>query len=204
MRKLIAVLAPALVGMALLASPAKAQENPTENNQPKPKEHIVTEGEHLSAIAEKHEMESWVPIWNVNTELSDPDIIHVGQKLIIPDGPTTDRPIPADVAIPVPAKQAQVSYSQRPAPKTAPVYAQGTGGAWAALRQCESGGNYAANTGNGYYGAYQYDLPTWGNYGGYARPDLAPPSVQDAKAQETQARRGWSPWPACSRKLGLR
>ena len=38
---------------------------------------------------------------------------------------------------------------------------------------------------------------------GYARPDLAPADVQLAKAKETQARRGWSPWPACARKLGL-
>src|SRR5438132_5311587 len=57
-----------------------------------------------------------------------------------------------------------------------------TGDAWARLRACESGGRYNANTGNGYYGAYQYNLGTWGNYGGYARPDLAPPAVQDAKA----------------------
>jgi hypothetical protein len=78
-----------------------------------------------------------------------------------------------------------------------------TGDSWSRLRQCESGGNYAINTGNGYYGAYQYDLRTWGNYGGYSRPDLAPPTVQDAKARETQSARGWSPWPVCSARLGL-
>lgn len=75
--------------------------------------------------------------------------------------------------------------------------------AFAQLRFCEAGGDYTKNTGNGFYGAYQYNLGTWANYGGYARPDLAPPAVQDAKARETQARRGWNPWPACSRKLGL-
>ena len=86
---------------------------------------------------------------------------------------------------------------------TKAVYGGTIDGAFALLRQCEAGGNYATNTGNGYYGAYQYNLGTWANYGGYARPDLAPPAVQDAKARETQARRGWSPWPACARKLGL-
>ena len=75
--------------------------------------------------------------------------------------------------------------------------------AFAKLRFCEAGGNYNTNTGNGYYGAYQYDMRTWGNYSGYARPDLAPPEVQDAKARETQSRRGWSPWPSCARRLGL-
>lgn len=69
------------------------------------------------------------------------------------------------------------------------------------LRQCESGGNYAINTGNGYYGAYQYDLQTWGNFMGFARPDLAPPDVQDAKFLETYNRRGKSPWPSCGRYL---
>jgi len=71
------------------------------------------------------------------------------------------------------------------------------------LKMCESGNNYAANTGNGYYGAFQYDIGSWGNYGGYARADLAPPEVQDAKFQETYARRGGSPWPMCSKKAGL-
>lgn len=77
------------------------------------------------------------------------------------------------------------------------------GGGWAQLRECEAGGDYAKNTGNGYYGAYQYDIGTWGNYGGYTRPDLAPPSVQDAKAQETFAQRGASPWPNCGRFLSM-
>jgi Transglycosylase-like domain. len=69
------------------------------------------------------------------------------------------------------------------------------------LSYCEAGGDPTKNTGNGYYGMFQYDLQTWGNYMGYARPDLAPADVQLAKARETQARRGWSPWPSCARKL---
>lgn len=78
-----------------------------------------------------------------------------------------------------------------------------TGDHWEALRLCEAGGDYAKNTGNGYFGAYQYNIGTWANYGGYARPDLAPPAVQDAKARETAAARGFSPWPACAARLGL-
>lgn len=73
------------------------------------------------------------------------------------------------------------------------------------LRQCESGGNYAANTGNGFYGAYQFSLGTWGTMGtGYSRPDLAPPPVQDDAARRLQQRAGWGQWPSCAARLGLR
>lgn len=96
------------------------------------------------------------------------------------------------------ATKVTVATSQKTAPNII-----GGSDAFARLRFCEAGGDYTKNTGNGYYGAYQYNIGTWANFGGYARPDLAPPEVQDAKARETQARRGWSPWPACSRKLGL-
>ena len=77
------------------------------------------------------------------------------------------------------------------------------GEALAKLRQCEAGGVYTRNSGNGYYGAYQYDISTWANYGGYRLASDAPPAVQDQKAVETYNRRGWTPWPSCSRKLGL-
>lgn len=74
---------------------------------------------------------------------------------------------------------------------------------FARLRQCESGGNYAINTGNGFYGAYQFDLRTWHGLGYAGRPDEAAPGTQDAAAHALQSQRGWSPWPACSRRLGL-
>lgn len=77
------------------------------------------------------------------------------------------------------------------------------GGALARLRSCESGGTYSRNSGNGYYGAYQYDIQTWGGYKGYANASLAPPNVQDEKAWETYKRRGWQPWPSCKVKMGL-
>lgn len=73
--------------------------------------------------------------------------------------------------------------------------------ALARLRSCE--GSYTSNTGNGYYGAYQFDRQTWGGYGGYAVASDAPPAVQDEKAWLTYQRRGWQPWPSCSKKMGL-
>jgi len=74
---------------------------------------------------------------------------------------------------------------------------------FARLRVCESGNRYTANTGNGYYGAYQFNLQTWRGQGLTGLPSDASPAVQDAAAANLQAQRGWQPWPACSRKLGL-
>ena len=73
--------------------------------------------------------------------------------------------------------------------------------ALARLRSCE--GSYNSNTGNGYYGAYQFDKRTWGKYGGYEVASDAPAPVQDEKAWETYKARGWQPWPTCKIKMGL-
>lgn len=74
---------------------------------------------------------------------------------------------------------------------------------FARLRMCESGNDYRANTGNGYYGAYQFELRTWQGLGYDGYPHKAAASTQDKAAQKLQADRGWQPWPACARRLGL-
>ena len=73
--------------------------------------------------------------------------------------------------------------------------------ALARLRSCE--GSYTSNTGNGYYGAYQFDKRTWEKYGGYELASDAPADVQDEKAWQTYKARGWQPWPTCKVKMGL-
>lgn len=92
------------------------------------------------------------------------------------------------------AQQAQASEAASSAP---------SGGVWAELRQCESGGDYADDTGNGYYGAYQFSLGTWESLGYSGLPSDASPAEQDAAAQQLQARSGWGQWPVCSQELGL-
>ena len=82
------------------------------------------------------------------------------------------------------------------------------GSVWDRLAQCESTGNWAINSGNGYYGGLQFDRRTWAAYGGtqYAPlPHQASREEQIAVAERVRADRGgFSAWPACSRKLGLR
>lgn len=84
-----------------------------------------------------------------------------------------------------------------------PVVSYDGGTVWDSLAKCESGGNWAINTGNGYYGGIQFDIGTWGGFGGYARADLAPRDIQIQRAEQIRASRGFSPWPACAAKLGL-
>jgi uncharacterized protein YabE (DUF348 family) len=79
-----------------------------------------------------------------------------------------------------------------------------TGSVWDKLAQCESGGNWSINTGNGYYGGLQFSLGTWRAYGGSGMPNKASREQQIAIAKKIQADAGWGAWPACSAKLGLR
>ncbi len=91
--------------------------------------------------------------------------------------------------------------AQAPSPPAAP--ASTAGGVWAELRDCESGGNYSADTGNGFYGAYQFTQQTWTDLGMPGTPNQASPAMQDAAAQKLQAAAGWGQWPACAAALGL-
>lgn len=81
-----------------------------------------------------------------------------------------------------------------------------TDATWDRLAMCESSGNWAANTGNGYYGGLQFSLPTWQGYDGAefaAYPHEATREQQIAVAERLYARRGFQPWPACRAELGL-
>jgi nucleoid-associated protein YgaU len=77
------------------------------------------------------------------------------------------------------------------------------GSTWDALAQCESGGNWAINTGNGFSGGLQFTPQTWAGFGGTGSPENASRAQQIAVAERVQATQGWGAWPACAAKLGL-
>jgi hypothetical protein len=108
-------------------------------------------------------------------------------------------------AIPLSADPAEAARSRRrlrPRPELVALAAQDP---FAAIRQCESGGNYAAvSRSRRYMGAYQFNARTWRGVGMTGLPHEAPPEVQDEAARRLQAARGWKPWPTCSRLAGLR
>ncbi|HJG42910.1 resuscitation-promoting factor Rpf1 domain-containing protein [Corynebacterium phoceense] len=77
---------------------------------------------------------------------------------------------------------------------------------WDRLAQCESGGNWAINTGNGYHGGLQFSASTWQAYGGGEFAPTANQATREqqiAVAERTLAAQGWGAWPACSASLGL-
>ncbi|WP_156166584.1 resuscitation-promoting factor RpfC [Mycobacterium haemophilum] len=74
---------------------------------------------------------------------------------------------------------------------------------WDAIAQCESGGNWAADTGNGEYGGLQFKMATWNQYGGVGNPAATPREQQIAVANRVFAEDGLDPWPKCGTASGL-
>jgi resuscitation-promoting factor RpfB len=92
------------------------------------------------------------------------------------------------------------------APPPAPATSNFASGStvWDSIAQCESGGNWATNTGNGYYGGLQFSVGTWNAYGGSGLPSSASRETQIAIATKVRnASGGYGAWPACAASLGL-
>lgn len=102
------------------------------------------------------------------------------------------------------ATEKVVSRGTKAKPAAASV---ASGSVWDALAKCESGGNWAINTGNGFTGGLQFLTSTWLAYGGGAYAPTAAGATREEQieiAKKVQARSGWGAWPACTAKLGLR
>jgi LysM repeat protein len=160
----------------------------------------VQAGDTLATIAEdfgyKGE-DAWRRLYNANEKVDNPDLIVPGQKLTIPERGerVKSRPLPE-------ATQAATTTSSS-AVSTADTSSAPSGGVWYELANCESGGNWATNTGNGYYGGLQFSLSSWQAVGGSGYPHEASAATQIAMAQRLQASQGWGAWPGCAAQLGL-
>ena len=91
-----------------------------------------------------------------------------------------------------------VKIGTKTEPETPSANFAGGGTIWDKIAACESGGNWAANTGNGYYGGLQFNLGTWQSYGGSGRPDQNSREQQIAVAERVAAAEGgYGAWPVC-------
>jgi hypothetical protein len=198
----VAGLLKSLIAVTVTLTPAAAHG---------PSSYTVRPGDTLSQIASRAygSAADWPAIWWANRrQVPDPDMITAGERLVLPGShrvppwlaraalaaTAATRPAPAAPAGAAPAVPAPSARASSPAP------APSGGVNWAAIAACESGGNWAANTGNGFYGGLQFTEQTWLGYGGgqYApSANLATPAQQIAVAQRVLAGQGIGAWPVC-------
>jgi LysM repeat protein len=167
------------------------------------KHHVVKQGDSLVKIAKEAKLPSWRPIYDLNKSVQHPDLVYPGQKLVIPakGEKVKHRPLPAPAVYRLPSQE----RSAAPASTARPTRSAAVGGSvWDRLAQCESGGNWGTNTGNGYSGGLQFSPGTWRANGGGGSAHSASRAEQIRVAQRVQASQGWGAWPACSARLGLR
>lgn len=197
----------ALSAGAILAGAgvASAQEASPPSDQPPAQPHTVAPGESLSKISQARlgTSDRWVEIFAINRDtVASPDVIQVGQVLEIP---STRVAVPAEVLasltpppapMPVPSRRSVATAGQ--GATLTQALRGGGGGDLAAIRACESGGDYGAVSSNGRYrGAYQFDRQTWQSVGGSGDPAAASPAEQDERAAQLRSQRGSNPWPNC-------
>ena len=143
-----------------------------------------------------------------------------GFVLTVEDERPKEEPKPEDEPKPEEEKPEPEPVEEKPEPEpvveeatvevdpveSKPAPAVSDGSVWDSIAQCESGGNWAINTGNGYQGGLQFNSQTWNAYGGgeyAASADQASREQQIAVAEKVQAAQGWGAWPACTASLGL-
>ena len=125
----------------------------------------------------------------------------VTYRLVYRNGDLTDRKLLRQKVLRAPVDEIiKVGTKQAPAPAPAAPAANYASGSsvWDQIAACESGGNWATNTGNGYYGGLQFNLGTWQSYGGVSRPDLTSREYQISIAEKVRAASGgYGAWPHC-------
>lgn len=169
----------------------------------------INPGDTLSSIASVHGSD-YIRVFNANPQIGNPDVINAGDQLRIPapDEQLPDRFGALQVAAPVTVVAPSYQTTPRAAvyqPQPAAPVSAADSGVWDTIAQCESGGNWNTNTGNGYSGGLQFAPGTWAKYGdGSASAASASKEAQIAAAEKVLANQGWGAWPSCAAKAGLR
>lgn len=210
--RLIALSIAAVLSTIVLGSSSTVANAAPKSETKKPVAAKMVEiqpGDSLSEIATE-EKSTIQRLYDANEKIENPNLIFPGEELRVPkaDEKLTTRPMPAEAvaapAVAAPAKATQpapVVRSAAPRVAAAPV---ASGSVWDRLAQCEAGGNWSINTGNGYYGGLQFTISSWQAVGGSGLPSDASREEQIQRGEMLLAKQGWGAWPACTAKLGLR
>lgn len=175
--------------------------------QPKSQMVAVQPGDSLSKIADANSSTAQ-RLFDANTSVQNPDLIYPGNQLRVPSATEelATRPMPNNT----PVAQTVAPAVESPAPQQSAARARVSalsvagGSVWDQLALCESGGNWAISTGNGFYGGIQFTISSWQAVGGSGLPSDASREEQIMRGQTLQSMQGWGAWPACASKLGLR
>jgi LysM repeat protein len=158
---------------------------PVAATAPTPVTVSVQQGDYLEKIASDNSTTA-LRLFYANSDITNPDLIFPDQQLRIPTADETltarDVPVNQQIATPTAVETTQAVAPQRVSTASTANYDAGDGSVWDQIAACESGGNWAINTGNGFYGGLQFTLSSWHGVGG----------------------QGWGAWPACTAKLGIR
>ena len=198
----VAGLAKSLIAVTITLNPTAAHHGPGS--------YTIRPGDTLSQIAARAygSAADWPAIWWANRrQVPDPDLITAGQRLALPSShqvpPWLARAAlaaTADARRAPAARAGAMAARAAPARASSPAPASSGGVNWAAIAACESGGNWATSTGNGFYGGLQFTEQTWLGYGGarYASSaNLATPAQQIVVAQRVLVGQGIGAWPVC-------
>jgi hypothetical protein len=172
--------------------------------------HVVKEGESFASIAELYYEDEtlWTAIWEDNEFEGGPNALEPGMRLLVRRNKPESSEQPSVGFVQSEVVVAESSPTLAPVPTTQPAATTaGVGPLNDAqinfLGTCESGMRPATNTGNGFYGAFQFTIGTWNAMQtGFERADLAPLEVQIAAVQKLLSRSSiWTQFPGCAAKM---
>lgn len=189
------------VGAATLAVPAKAFGAPQSDFQAPLAGHLTVESQMREARTELAQERLTRKAWRLARRLADQreeGFSPVEYRRRVSDDP------PATIARRIRSLRVTIKREERRERRRAARAERAARNATAsptleAIAACESGGNPGTNTGNGFYGKYQFTLETWASVGGSGNPAAASEAEQNKRAAILYARAGASPWPVCGR-----
>lgn len=199
------VLKRALVSAAITAAAVSLTATPAfASTKPHSKTYLVRPGDSFWKISQRY----GVTMQNLAdyNDMSLYNYLDAGVTLRIP---SKHWQASVSSAYEAPAAPAATTYTPTYTPASTPTYAAAPAtssyspsGVWSCIAQHESGGNPATDTGNGYYGMYQFTLGSWQSAGGSGNPADASAAEQTAVAQRLQSMQGWGAWPVSSAACG--
>ena len=162
--------------------------------------YTVKSGDTLSAIAQQYQT-NYRALAEASPGINNPDMIFPGDEVHIAGSSEAQAQTQTSNS----AQNSSANSGNTPAEPAAATEA--TQGVWDRLAQCEAGGDWHINTGNGFYGGLQFLPSTWAAFGGHQyapNAHLATREQQIEIAERTQNVQGWGAWPACTASLGIR